>query len=79
MQSPMVKNLDYINNKKGYSELQVLRSQAGWYVGTTYTEDGVTEPGSRDSGYFPTREEADQYLDIVLSAENPQEYLRDQP
>lgn len=59
MKSPMIENADYIEDKKGYSELQVLSSAAGYYVGTTYTdEDGFTEPGSRDSGYYRTYEDA---------------------
>lgn len=52
----------------GYSDLQVLKSAAGWYVGTTYTHGsdsefaGLVEPGSRESGYFSTEELADQHL-----------------
>lgn len=43
-----------------YSDLQVLKSAAGWYVGTIYTTDeGWQEPGSRDSDYYATKEEAD--------------------
>jgi hypothetical protein len=80
MKSPMVQNLDCIPDKSGYSELQVLRSAAGYYVGTLHTdENGFVEPGSRDSGYFGSREEAARYLAMVESAANPQEYLRDQP
>jgi len=36
-----------------YSDLQVLKSEAGWYIGTVYTgKEGFVEPGSRDSKYF---------------------------
>jgi hypothetical protein len=48
----------------GYSELQVLSSSAGYYIGTRYEEfdEGGNcvwvEPGSRDSGYFRTEEQA---------------------
>lgn len=82
MKSPMVTNADYMTaqHKEGYSEMQVLRSAAGYYVGTIYTdEDGFEEPGSRDSSYFKSEEEAQAYLDMVKAAPNSQEYLRDQP
>jgi len=50
--------------KAKYSDLQVLRSQAGWYVGTLY-EDGT--PGSRDSGYCKSWESADRLLKLVVA------------
>lgn len=66
MQSPMIATADYIaaEEKGRYSELQVLQSGAGWYIGTLYYEPGSKfgEPGSRDSGYFPTQEAAEQAL-----------------
>jgi hypothetical protein len=69
MRSPMVENTPYYDNfkKAQYSELQVLRSAAGWYVGTTYTnEDGRwVGPGSRDSGYFATEAEAQAFLNAL--------------
>lgn len=53
---------------KGYSKLMVLSSAAGYYVGTIYTdEDGFQDPGSRDSGYFKTREDAESYLEYLHS------------
>lgn len=69
MKSPMIQNASYLTEKTGYSELQVLSSAAGYYVGTTYTdpEDGFTEPGSRDSDYFRTHEEAERYLKIITA------------
>jgi hypothetical protein len=82
MHSPMIKNADYMepSQKAKYSALQVLQSAAGYYVGTTYTdEDGFQGPGSRDSGYFPTKEEAARFLETVSAVANPQEYLRDHP
>lgn len=69
MKSPMVQSAGYLKpeQKSGYSDLQVLRSGAGYYVGTIYTdpEDGFTEPGSRDSGYFRTHEDAEKYLKLI--------------
>lgn len=62
MKSPIVMDLEPLETC--YSDLQVLRSAAGWYIGTTYTHDensdtpGLVEPGSRDSEYFPTMESA---------------------
>lgn len=80
MKSPMVQTQPYIKDKGRYSEMQVLRSAAGFYVGTLYTgADGFVEPGSRDSGYFGTEDDAAAYLAMVSSAVNPQEYLRDEP
>ena len=51
-----------------YSALQVLQSGAGFYIGRTYTHTGgaykgLTEPGSRESDYYPTEEEAQKALD----------------
>lgn len=63
-----------------YSELQVLKSAAGFYVGTLYTQGeyldgklndtpGLVEPGSRDSHYFGNAEEAGEYL-AYLNSQN---------
>lgn len=41
------------------SKLQVLKSNAGYYIGRT--QDFF--PYSRDSGYYPTKESAQQALD----------------
>jgi hypothetical protein len=76
MKSPMVETLQCVTNKSGYSELQVLRSPAGWYVGTLYwNTDEPThhyeQPGSRDSCYFRTEDEAKEYLRL-LEAANPE-------
>lgn len=67
--SPMVTNQPYISNKEGYSDMQVLRSGAGYYIGTMYTNveaDGTMwqEPGSRDSGYYATEQEAAEALRV---------------
>jgi hypothetical protein len=57
-----------------------LRSAAGFYVGTLHTdENGFVEPGSRDSDYFRTRQEAERYLRMVQEVPNPNEYLRMEP
>ena len=84
MKSPMVSNLGLaktaVNNlehpqavRGGYSDLQVLSSAAGHYIGTRYEEfnaDGKcvwVEPGSRDSGYFATEAIAASQLAELLS------------
>lgn len=68
MRSPMVQDCDPVNEHK-YSDLQVLKSAAGYYIGTIFTngEDdefpGLEEPGSRDSyDYYPTEEAAKHAL-----------------
>ena len=45
-----------------HSELKVLDSGAGFYIGTTYEEDGLDFPYSRVSGYYPTYEMAEMEL-----------------
>lgn len=77
MQSPMtVINANLIPSnltvpsavRGGYSELRVLMSAAGYYLGTLYEEfdhKGTLvwqEPGSRDSIYFGTEEQAELAL-----------------
>lgn len=53
-----------IGDYTGYSDLQVLRSAAGFYIGTIYTdpETKFQEPGSKDSDYFTHKEQAMQAL-----------------
>lgn len=50
-----------------YSELKVMCSAAGWYVGTTYKdpEFNFEEPGTRESGYFSSSEEATAFLNYL--------------
>jgi hypothetical protein len=82
MKSPMVLNCVFIDNKERYSDLQIMRSGAGWYIGTAYSNPlGFDEPGTRDSGYFAKREEAEKYLAevIKLGPELASVMLRDMP
>lgn len=46
------------------SDQQVLRTPAGWYVGTLYYDPdmGGYFPNSRDTEYFGSYEEANYYL-----------------
>lgn len=48
------------------SELKVMKSGAGYYIGRSCTEDddpGFPMPYSRESGYFASAEEAQTHLD----------------
>ena len=69
MKSPQVQSAAYISSdeKRRYSDLLVRESRAGFYVGTTYNGDHGPEPGSRDSSYFPTREDAEAALRLIVS------------
>lgn len=51
---------------KNYSELQVLKSGAGYYIGTLYNEGNFIEPGSRDSTYFQRESDAIDALKILI-------------
>lgn len=86
MKSPVVENASYIKDKSGYTDLQVLKSGAGYYIGTMYEEykNGELvwqESGSRDSDYFKTEEQAKAYLKTIeISSEGIAEIvLRNHP
>ncbi|MDD2731405.1 MAG: hypothetical protein PHW33_04770 [Candidatus Portnoybacteria bacterium] len=75
----MIRDANYVDDKEKYSELMVLQSAAGYYVGTMYTnEDGYEEPGSRDSDYFRTRNEAEIFLKYTEQS-NDEDFLRKDP
>lgn len=67
MKSPQLARLGLADDPH-YSDLQVMESPAGHYVGTSYRNLDARgkllfeEPGSRDSGYFASREEAAAFL-----------------
>ena len=57
------------------SQFKVLRSAAGYFIGTQYTHDGtcctndgihlctdLVEPNSRETGYWRTKEDAEEAL-----------------
>jgi len=62
--------------KAQYSDLKVMRSAAGYYIGTSFRdENGDETPGSRDSGYLPTEIDAQNFLLLVNSlAETDEEF-----
>ena len=49
---------------QSYSNVRVLKSVAGYYIGTVawVEEFNCEEPGSRESDYYATREEAEVAL-----------------
>lgn len=61
------------------SELKVMKSAAGYYIGRSCVEDGLPfeQPYSRESGYYPTKEAAEGDLDtfdVRICAENEHAY-----
>ncbi len=60
MRSMMITGLD---EELRYTNLLVMRSAAGWYIGSYYVnENGSKVPGTRDSDYYPTKEMAEHDL-----------------
>lgn len=51
------------DNTGTYTKLRVLMSGAGYYIGRMFNNpEGYQEPGSRESGYYPTHESATEAL-----------------
>jgi hypothetical protein len=68
----IIQQAKYISNPENYSELKVLKSNAGYYIGTTY-KDPITQkesPGSRDTDYFDSKELAEAAL-YLLETNDP--------
>lgn len=81
MKSPQIIGMYQNDPDEGsrYSDLQVCQSASGYFIGTLYTNPNhqeFNEPGSRDSGYFPTRVEAEAYLKKVEASPYPEALLR---
>lgn len=56
------------------SDLCVLKSAAGFYVGRVeITEEGYEFPYCRESGYYPTREKAESALAFLRELEREPE------
>lgn len=76
MRSPMIEEATYITaeDKLRYTDLRVLRSNAGYYIGTLYQHKNEAgdvqweEPGSRDSDYFATEAAAQAELELIEAA-----------
>ncbi len=87
MQSPQVNNVVGSSRatvfehpkavRGGYSDLQVLQSAAGFYIGTRYEEFDAKgelvwiEPGSRDTGYYATEDAAAADLAALVDDTKP--------
>jgi hypothetical protein len=58
MKSPQIEKSVFVTDKHRYSDLMILKSNAGYYIGTLFADydDGCIVPGSRDSEYFETSE-----------------------
>ena len=55
-----------------YSDLKVMKSGAGYYIGTSFDHPaGWSEPGTRDSRYFRTEEEATEELKAMEAGQTP--------
>jgi hypothetical protein len=81
MKSHMVTALDLVPEtfevdtavRNGYSDLKVMQSAAGYYLGTSYEEYDAQgeivwqEPGSRDGGYFASKAEAESSLRLLTA------------
>jgi len=48
---------------KRISKLQILYSNAGFYIGRLCHEEGETQPYSRESSYYKNRADAQSALD----------------
>jgi hypothetical protein len=65
MKSLQVMDAPYIEpeEKNNYSDLCVIQSAAGWYIGTMYKNpEGFVGPGSRDTDYFALKTQAKSVL-----------------
>ena len=57
----LLKSLKDIVFKNNISEPIVMRSVAGWYIGTIYNDDGLIMPNQRLTGYM-SKDDAIAYL-----------------
>lgn len=56
------------------SELRILQSAAGFYVGRVeISPEGYEFPYCRESGYYPTREKAESALEFLRELEHEPE------
>lgn len=68
MKSFQVMNCIPEDEQTNYSDLQVLQSAAGYYIGTIHDDGGFKEPGSRDTNYFSKKSTAEKALAILEAA-----------
>lgn len=60
----LFRSLKDIAFKNNVSEPIVMRSNAGWYIGTIYNDDGLIMPNQRLTGYM-SKDDAIAYLDTT--------------
>lgn len=72
MKSIQILRAHYINQpeKDRYTDLQVLRSNAGYYLGTLFNGTEFTKPGSRDTSYLETKSQAALALRVLNQLAN---------
>ena len=46
------------------SDFKVMKSNAGWYIGTTIHEEGCDFPYTRETTYFCSQQRAEEALDF---------------
>ncbi len=71
MRSIQIANTVSNGGEYHYSQLRVLKSAAGWYIGTLYTNPDTksVSPGSRDSDYYSSEERARYALTYLENLE----------
>jgi len=87
MKSPMIDSANNISaqEKELYGHMHVMVSPAGFYIGTLYwdNEKKMFDAGSRDTDYFLTYKQADDYLDsamkAIASGEDWRNFFREEP
>jgi hypothetical protein len=76
MKSFQVLNVIPPAEQGNYDDLQAMRSAAGWYLGTMYvSRSGNASPGSRDTNYFRSSEDATLALTELEKVETELHYL----
>jgi len=55
-----IKDIKFVNN---VSELTPIKSNAGWYIGKVYNDEGFLMPYSRNTDYMSKNDVIDEYYD----------------
>jgi len=63
--------IDGTTDQEGtFSAPQVMKSQAGYYVGCSHFSDGMWAPYARYSDYMAKREDAQSWLDRAIATDS---------
>ena len=68
----------YLNEGDDVSELKVMKSNAGWYLGHSCIDEecgGIEVPHSRAGGYYGERKEAEDILKLFELSQVPQAFI----